>query len=176
MGFRKRKDGEYHRNKKIIVRSNYGKKANVWKYKIGGATATDKIAFKHPAIFPENLARDHIYSWSNEGDVVLDPFNGSGTTTKMAYLMKRKYVGIDISEEILNEARRSLNDLPFSVEFFQADITQELPSSIKEEFDMVFAIASICHIPSEELRDNVFKKINSLLSSNGIFIMTNWGC
>ena len=51
-----------------------------------GNTATDSIAHRHPAIFPEQLARDHIISWSNEGDIVLDPFSGSGTTHKMALL------------------------------------------------------------------------------------------
>lgn len=36
----------------------------------------------HPAVFPEQLANDHIISWSNEGDIVFDPFMGSGTTGK----------------------------------------------------------------------------------------------
>ena len=53
----------------------------------------------HPAPFPEALARDHILSWSNEGDIVLDPFNGSGTTTKMAQLMGRRGIGIEVNEE-----------------------------------------------------------------------------
>jgi len=52
----------------------------------------------HPAQFPEALARDHILSWSNEGDIVLDPFSGSGTTIKMAKLMGRKAIGIEINE------------------------------------------------------------------------------
>lgn len=54
---------------------------------------------KHPAVFPEKLAEDHIRSWSNPGDVVLDPFMGSGTTAKMAMLNGRKYIGFEISEE-----------------------------------------------------------------------------
>ena len=45
-------------------------------------TTKDSVAFRHPAIFPEQLAQDHILSWSNEGDAVLDPFMGSGTTAK----------------------------------------------------------------------------------------------
>ena len=53
----------------------------------------------HPAPFPESLARDHILSWSNEGDTVLDPFSGSGTTIKMARLMGRKGIGIEIHQE-----------------------------------------------------------------------------
>ena len=59
----------------------------------------------HPAIFPEALPRDHIISWSNPGDVVLDPFVGSGTTAKMAILTGRRYIGIDISEEYCQLAR-----------------------------------------------------------------------
>ena len=62
-------------------------------------SATDKIAFEHPAIFPENLALDHILSWSNENDTVLDPFMGSGTTGKMAVLSKRNFIGIEKVEE-----------------------------------------------------------------------------
>jgi site-specific DNA-methyltransferase (adenine-specific) len=50
---------------------------------------------RHPAPFPEALARDHIISWSNPGDVVLDPFLGSGTTGKMALLEGRRFIGIE---------------------------------------------------------------------------------
>ncbi len=75
-------------------------RTNIWHYAVGlGGSTKDRIAFKHPAIFPENLATDHILSWSNEGDVVLDPMCGSGTTCKMAALNGRKFIGFDISEE-----------------------------------------------------------------------------
>ena len=85
--------------------------SNVWKYSTGaGNSSTDKIAFRHPAIFPEKLAENHIFSWSNPGDVVLDPFVGSGTTAKMAVLNDRKYVGIDISEEYVEIARRRIDE------------------------------------------------------------------
>lgn len=49
--------------------------------------------------FQNNLPNDHIISWSNEGDLVYDPFMGSGTTAKMAILNKRKWIGSEISEE-----------------------------------------------------------------------------
>jgi len=62
----------------------------------------------HPAQFPESLARDHILSWSNEGDVVLDPFNGSGTTTKVARALGRRSVGIEINEEYCQIAVKRL--------------------------------------------------------------------
>lgn len=58
---------------------------NIWMISTGGGIATkDKVAYGHSAIFPEKLVAQHITSWSNKGDLVLDPFNGSGTTTKMA--------------------------------------------------------------------------------------------
>ena len=56
----------------------------------------------HPAQFPEQLVLDHILSWSNEGDIVFDPMCGSGTTCKMAWLNKRNFIGIDMSEEYIN--------------------------------------------------------------------------
>ena len=82
---------------------------NVWLFDTGYMRTTkDKIAYKHPAIFPEQLASDHILSWSNEGDLVLDPFMGSGTTAKMALLNGRNYIGIDISEEYCEIARKRI--------------------------------------------------------------------
>ena len=60
----------------------------------------------HPAVFPEDLARDHIKSWSDEGDLVLDPFMGSGTTAKMALQLNRHYIGFEISKEYCNLAEK----------------------------------------------------------------------
>lgn len=80
--------------------SEYGRRTNIWEYGIGkGQSTKDNIAFKHPAIFPEQLANDHIISWSNEGDLVYDPFMGSGTTAKMSILNNRNWVGSEISSE-----------------------------------------------------------------------------
>jgi len=73
-------------------------KRNIWKYFAGGG-ANDKIASKHPAIFPEKLVNDHIISWSKENDIVYDPFMGSGTTAKMAKQLNRNYIGSEISSE-----------------------------------------------------------------------------
>ena len=82
---------------------------NVWKIMSHGKNATkDEIAYYHPAIFPEKLAEDHILSWSNPGDVVLDPFMGSGTTAKMAKLNGRYYVGFEISREYVDIAKERL--------------------------------------------------------------------
>lgn len=86
-------------------------KGNVWEYLVGGGKSTkDKIAFEHPAIFPEQLAQDHILSWSNEGDTILDPFMGSGTTAKMAMLNKRNYIGIELSSEYCNIANKRITE------------------------------------------------------------------
>jgi len=64
--------------------------------------------YGHPAVFPEKLAHDHILSWSNERDVVLDPMCGSGTTLKMAKHLNRRFIGFDISQEYVNIANKRL--------------------------------------------------------------------
>ena len=87
----------------------FGARSNIWRHSVGGFSVTkDKIAYRHPAIFPEKLARDHIRSWSNEGDTVLDPFMGSGTTGKMAKLFKRNFIGIEISKEYCHLAQKRI--------------------------------------------------------------------
>lgn len=79
-------------------------KGNIWIYSTGYQKSTkDKIAFKHPAVFPEQLATDHILSWSNEGDIIFDPMCGSGTVCKEALLHNRNFIGIDMSEEYIND-------------------------------------------------------------------------
>ena len=72
---------------------------------------TDKFLKGHPAIFPEKLAEDHILSWSNEGDIILDPMAGSGTTLKMAKKNNRNYIGIEISPEYIDIINKRLSQL-----------------------------------------------------------------
>jgi DNA modification methylase len=106
--------------------SGYGDKRNskryrhnVWKYNVGkNQTTKDSVAFEHPAIFPEQLAEDHIISWSNPGDIVFDPFLGSGTTAKMALLEDRNYLGIDISEEYCEIARKRVEQAQMQQSLF----------------------------------------------------------
>lgn len=87
---------------------------NVWKINVGyGKSSLDKFSFEHPATFPEELAEKHIVSWSNEGDIVLDPFAGSGTTLKMAKINKRDYIGIEISEEYCKIAEQRIPNTLF---------------------------------------------------------------
>lgn len=88
------------RNKEAVYVTKPTKvKGNIWSYLVGMNKSTkDKVAFQHPAIFPESLAEDHILSWSNTGEVVFDPFSGSGTTPKMAKKNGRHYIGFEISD------------------------------------------------------------------------------
>jgi DNA modification methylase len=78
---------------------------NVYTLNVGG-----KKEAEHPAIFPEKLANDHIISWSNENDIVYDPFMGSGTTAKMAKLNNRNYIGSEISKEYCSIIVQRLNN------------------------------------------------------------------
>ena len=92
--------------------SKYGRRTNAWEYLIGkGHSARDKIAYEHPAIFPEKLAQDHIISWSNKKEIVYDPFMGSGTTAKMAILTKRNYIGSELSHEYCKIAQKRIKSL-----------------------------------------------------------------
>ena len=102
--FHRDKKGEFthnvfHQQDEVVI-------GNVWEISNRGQ---DKIAYEHPAIFPEKLAENHILSWSNEGDIVLDPMAGSGTTLKMAKKNNRKYIGIEISFEYIDIINKRLN-------------------------------------------------------------------
>ena len=86
-----------------------GIEENIWTIKNGMyKSSKDIIAFDHPAIFPEELADKHIKSWTNVGDIVYDPFMGSGTTAKMAKLNNRKYIGSEISKEYCEIAKQRI--------------------------------------------------------------------
>lgn len=105
---RREQDGTLTPKGRKVVKP-FGVRTNIWRYNNGkGFSTKDKIAYEHPAIFPEKLAQDHIISWSNEGDIVLDPFCGSGTVAKVASLLNRKWVGIEISSEYCKIANERL--------------------------------------------------------------------
>ena len=92
-------DGSIKR-RNFYTTAKFSPRNNIWRINNGyGYSTKDDIAYSHPAIFPEKLAADHIYSWSNKGDLVYDPFMGSGTTAKMAHLQKRNWIGSEISKE-----------------------------------------------------------------------------
>ena len=106
---RREKDGTLT-TKKAIEIAEFGIRTNVWSYAVGNnKSTTDKFAFKHPAIFPEKLAQDHILSWSNEGDIVLDCFMGSNTTGKMALLNNRKFIGIEKVNEYFEISKQRIS-------------------------------------------------------------------
>lgn len=85
-------------------------KGNIWEYVVG-KKSEDQEAKGHPAPFPCALARDNIISWTNPGDIVLDPMCGSGTTCKVARMLNRNYIGCDISADYVDIARKRLEFL-----------------------------------------------------------------
>jgi site-specific DNA-methyltransferase (adenine-specific) len=100
-------------------------KGNIWEYVVG-KKQEDQEAKGHPAPFPCQLVRDHIRSWTNEGDIVFDPMSGSGTTARVAYEMGRKYIGIDISSEYCEIARQRILQIENAPTFFTvAEIKSE---------------------------------------------------
>ncbi|MBK6749315.1 MAG: site-specific DNA-methyltransferase [Pyrinomonadaceae bacterium] len=82
---------------------------NIFHYNVGTSSSKDKIAFEHPAIFPEQLARDQINTWTNIGDLVYDCFMGSGTTAKAANQLGRRWIGSEISAEYVTIAEQRLS-------------------------------------------------------------------
>lgn len=106
--FSRDKDGNFNENDYHIKEMvpDY----NIWDFYVGGGNTTkDKVAFQHPAIFPEELVKRHIESWTNEDELVYDPFMGSGTTSKMCLLTGRKYVGSELNKEYIDIEKERLN-------------------------------------------------------------------
>lgn len=99
--------GEQKREKMAKLVKQQKIRGNIWEYVVG-KKAEDQEAKGHPAPFPCALARDHIESWTNKGDIVLDPMNGSGTTCKSALQLDREYIGIDISKEYCDLAKERI--------------------------------------------------------------------
>lgn len=107
-------DGDIKQANSFTV-AEYGYRYNVWYVNNGaGFTTKDKYAYVHPAMFPESLAEDHILSWSNEGDTVLDPMCGAGTTCKMAKMNNRNFIGIDRVEEYVEISNKRIQVEPYT--------------------------------------------------------------
>jgi DNA modification methylase len=85
---------------------------NIFFYTVGRSSASNKLAFEHPAIFPERLAEDQIATWSNAGDIVYDPFLGSGTTAVVAERLHRRWLASEISAEYYGIAMERIADRP----------------------------------------------------------------
>lgn len=89
---------------------DFGYRDNIWKINNGKGYGGDDASIAHPASFPEQLANDHILSWSNKGDQVMDPFMGSGTTGKMAIINEREFIGFEIAKEYFDIAEIRINN------------------------------------------------------------------
>ena len=93
-----------HKETDIRICNDSKIRNNIFYYSVGGGKSG------HPAVFPYQLAEDHILSWSNEGDIILDPFMGSGTTGVAALNNNRKFIGIEINEEYFNSCTNRLKE------------------------------------------------------------------
>lgn len=110
-GFRQ-KDGKVQRSLIKTVTKEEKIIGNLWFYDVGYMKSTkDKLAFNHPAIFHEQLAADHINSWSNKNDIVFDPMCGSGTSLVIAKKLKRRFLGCDVSYDYVTLARKRINSI-----------------------------------------------------------------
>jgi len=88
-----------------FVRNEFARRPNIWKIHVG------KNKTNHPAVFPERLASDHIITWSNENDLIYDPFMGSGTTAIAALKLNRRWIGSEISQEYAEIAHSRINQI-----------------------------------------------------------------
>lgn len=108
-GARKHADGSRDKVPNFVV-SKFRKRGNIWRM------PTSNKTFGHPATFPEQLAEDHILSWSNEGDVVLDCFMGSGTTAVACMNTNRKYIGFELDEGYFDIANNRIENHKLSLQ------------------------------------------------------------
>ena len=98
--------GKHSEGKGTFVRKEFGRRTNIWRIPIG----KNKNTKGHPAPFPEQLANDHIVTWSNEEDTIFDPFMGSGTTGVMAIKNNRSFIGIEIDHNYYNVSKQRISD------------------------------------------------------------------
>ena len=99
-----------HRVKKKM--NELGKRKNIWRYGVGGGKTG------HPAVFPYDLAKDHIISWSDKSDIVFDPFMGSGTTAVASLDTGRKYIGAEIAKEYVEIANERIKNHTTQTDIF----------------------------------------------------------
>ena len=105
----RKKDGIRTLGTHRYVTPEYGIRGNIWRYRTGNIEVgyTPGVS-KHPATFPYALAADHIRTWTNEGDLVIDPMAGSGTTLRAAVNLGRRAVGIEIHEPYVDLIRHRM--------------------------------------------------------------------
>lgn len=97
------KDGNLIKTDNIKPIPDFSPRNNIWLYTVGFNEVSG-----HPAVFPLELAIDHVKTWTNEGDVVYDPFMGSGTTAKACIKTGRKFIGSEISKDYCDIADKRL--------------------------------------------------------------------
>jgi site-specific DNA-methyltransferase (adenine-specific) len=98
--------------------ADFSMRWNIWRYKVGsGHMGEPGLEHTHPAMFPLPLAQDHIRSWSNEGDTVLDPFMGSGTTGVACRILNREFIGIELDAGYFGIAKRRIDSCNLQAEF-----------------------------------------------------------
>ena len=113
-GFGRKPHGETQRprpDKRASPTPEFGVRTNIWPYAVGGhgnQTGSPNLASNHPAPLPLALAKDHILSWTDPGDLVLDPMAGSGTTLRAAKDLGRRAIGIEIHRSYLPDIRTKL--------------------------------------------------------------------
>lgn len=107
--------GGAFRKDRTIKRGEVQARGVVWEYVTGIEV---KFAYKHPAVFPLQLAKDHIISWSDEGDLVFDPFMGSGTTAVAALDVGRQYIGVEIAKEYVEIANERIKNHTTQTDIF----------------------------------------------------------
>jgi len=114
------KDGELQDSgKKSKPIKEFGARTNIWRIvNSGGFGQKNKASYRHPATMPEQLAKDMIVSWSNPNDLVYDPFNGSGTTSRMCIETGRNYLGSEINKEYYDASIKLLEQTTKHRKFF----------------------------------------------------------
>ncbi|MEM0174184.1 MAG: site-specific DNA-methyltransferase, partial [Sulfolobaceae archaeon] len=97
----------FFRDKNVKIEGNYESKS---KFYISGSNYYDKKYWSHPTIKPLRMVKNLIINSSTEGDLILDPFIGSGTTALACKDLKRNYVGFEIDEEYYKIANERIED------------------------------------------------------------------
>lgn len=121
---RTKKDGTSKLERRSDADGKLQIRTNIWLYNVGFTNKDDKTG--HPAVFPIALASDHIKSWSNEGDTVLDPFLGSGTTRIAAYDLNRNFVGYEISEEYFKMQEERFARHTAQMSLFEKEVSEDV--------------------------------------------------
>lgn len=97
----------------------FGARTNIWRIiNSGGFGQKDKKVYNHPATMPMDLAKGHIETWSNKGDIVYDPFSGSGTTSRVALELGRNYIGSEINKEYYDASIDTIQELEKKLKWY----------------------------------------------------------